>query len=132
MRRGEICGLRRADVSYTSNVATVRDTKTGADRAVPLSPKAVDALKRLPARTDGLVFGVNPITLSKAFLDAARGAGIADIRFHDLRREATSRFFEAGYSMMEVASITGHKTMMMLRRYTHLDAAKLARRMRGG
>jgi len=52
------------------------------------------------------------------------------LRFHDLRHEATSRLFERGdFSMMEVASITGHKTLVMLKRYTHLKAEDLARKL---
>jgi integrase len=58
-----------------------------------------------------------------------RGAGIEDLRFHDLRHEATTRLFEKGLNLMEVASITGHKDLRMLRRYTHLTAEDLARKL---
>lgn len=47
--------------------------------------------------------------------------------FHYLRHEATSRFFEKGLNPMQVAAITGHKTLQMLKRYTHLKAEDLAR-----
>jgi hypothetical protein len=57
---------------------------------------------------------------------AIRRAGIEDLRFHDLRHEATTRLFEKGLNIMEVASITGHKDLRMLRRYTHLKAEDLA------
>ena len=53
-----------------------------------------------------------------------------DLTFHDLRHEATSRFFEKGFNVMEVAAITGHKTLQMLKRYTHLKAEELAQRMK--
>ena len=46
--------------------------------------------------------------------------------FHDLRHEATSRFFEKGLNVMEVAAITGHRDLRMLQRYTHLRAEDLA------
>jgi len=52
-----------------------------------------------------------------------------DIRFHDLRHEATSRFFEKGLNVMEVATITGHKDLRMLQRYTHLRAEDLAKKL---
>lgn len=52
-----------------------------------------------------------------------------DLRFHDLRHEATSRLFEKGLGTMEVASMTGHKSLSMLTRYTHMDAAKLAQKL---
>jgi len=60
---------------------------------------------------------------------ATRRAGIEDLRFHDLRHEAATRLFEKGLNIMEVASITGHKDLRMLRRYTHLKAEDLARKL---
>lgn len=54
-------------------------------------------------------------------------ANIEDLRFHDIRHEATSRFFEMGiFNPMEVAAITGHKDLKILKRYTHLRAKDLA------
>ncbi len=47
------------------------------------------------------------------------------MHFHDLRHEATSRLFEKGLNMMEVASITGYEDLKMLKRYTHLRAEDL-------
>jgi integrase len=55
--------------------------------------------------------------------------GIKGLRFHDLRHEAVSRFVEAGLSDQEVAAISGHKSMQMLRRYTHLRAEDLVGRL---
>ncbi len=55
--------------------------------------------------------------------------GIDDLHFHDLRHEATSRFFEKGLNPVEVATITGHKDTRMLMRYTHLRAEDLVKRL---
>jgi hypothetical protein len=52
-----------------------------------------------------------------------------NLRFHDLRHEATSRLFEKGLNIMEVASITGHKDLRSLQRYTHLKAEDLAEKL---
>jgi site-specific recombinase XerD len=52
-----------------------------------------------------------------------------DWRFHDLRHEATSRLFEKGLNMMEVASITGHEDLKMLKRYTHIRPETLVERL---
>jgi integrase len=52
------------------------------------------------------------------------------VRFHDLRHEATSRLFEKGLNVIEVAAITGHKTLDMLKRYTHLRAEDLAKKLK--
>ena len=56
--------------------------------------------------------------------------GIKDIRFHDLRHEAISRFFEMGLSLPEVALISGHKEPRMLMRYTHISASSISPKLR--
>jgi integrase len=70
--------------------------------------------------------------MSQAFERACEQhcANIVGVRFHDLRHEATSRLFEKGLNVMEVAAITGHKTLDMLKRYTHLRAEDLAKKLR--
>ena len=99
--------------------------------AIPLSSKAVDTLSQLPRSIGGLVFG----TKQNAALCvwnrtlARLGYKSNDLRWHDLRHEAASRFFEKGLNPMEVASVTGHKNLTTLRRYTHLQASDLAKRL---
>ena len=63
------------------------------------------------------------------FSTACKRAGITNLHFHDLRHEATSRFFEKGLNVMEVGAITGHKDLRMLQRYTHLRAENLAMKL---
>ncbi len=58
--------------------------------------------------------------INKLWNQVLERAEIQNLHFHDLRHEATSRFVEAGLSDQQVSSITGHKSMQMLRRYTHL------------
>jgi len=72
------------------------------------------------------VFPIHYEALKSAWRRACERAGVIDLRFHDLRHEATSRFFEKGLNVMEVAAITGHKDLRMLQRYTHLRAEDLA------
>ena len=55
--------------------------------------------------------------------------GIDNLYFHDLRHEAISRFFERGLSVPEVASISGHRDVRMLFRYTHLKAEDVAAKL---
>lgn len=130
MRRSELTGLRWEDVSLAHRVVTLRDTKNGDQRAVPLSSRAVAALEGLPGdHLRGSVFGVTEDWITKRFQYCCRKAGINGLRFHDLRHEATSRLFEKGLNMMEVATITGHKTLQMPKRYTHLRASELALRL---
>jgi integrase len=64
-----------------------------------------------------------------AWFNAVRAAKLKGFRFHDLRHEAVSRLVEAGLSDQEAASISGHKSMQMLGRYTHLRAEDLVKRL---
>ncbi|MHB1591685.1 MAG: tyrosine-type recombinase/integrase [Sulfuricella sp.] len=67
---------------------------------------------------------------NKSWSRACKRGGIEGLRFHDLRHESTSRLFERGvFDSMEVASITGHKTLQMLKRYTHSRAEDLAKKL---
>ena len=127
MRRSELVSLRRDQVR--GKVAFLEDTKNGDRRAVPLSSRAVELLKELPKRLDGRYFSLSPQSVSNYFPRACRAAGVSGLRYHDLRHEATSRLFERGFSIMEVAAITGHKTLSMLQRYTHLSPHALAERL---
>ena len=111
-------------------IAFLPVTKNGESRGVPLSSRALAILRGLPASSNGRVFGeLTTDALQQSFKRAVRRAGIAGLRFHDLRHEATSRFFEKGLNVMEVASVTGHKTLQMLKRYTHLSVTDLATRL---
>ncbi|EQD57365.1 integrase family protein, partial [mine drainage metagenome] len=66
------------------------------DRAVPLSTRALAVLDGLPRRIDGWVWGLRADSITQAFERVRAAAGIEGLRFHDLRHEATSRFFEKG------------------------------------
>ncbi|MEC4168384.1 site-specific integrase [Pseudomonas sp. MS-1(2024)] len=124
MRRSELLTLRREHIK--GKHALLEDTKNGSRRLVPLSLRARALVESLPARIDGSVFSLAPHSVSQYFLRACRAAKVDDLHFHDMRHEGTSRLFEKGLSIMEVASITGHKTMSMLKRYTHLCPDALA------
>ncbi|WP_423855973.1 site-specific integrase [Acidithiobacillus montserratensis] len=127
MRRGEIAAMRWAHIESGGRVLRVPDSKNGESRMVPLSTVAAGILQGLPRRIDGKVWGIRADSITQAFDRACNRAGIEDLRFHDLRHEATSRLFEKGLNPMQVASITGHKTLQMLKRYTHLRAEDLAK-----
>ena len=130
MRRGERCGLTWGDVHLKKRIVHLTTTKNGEARSVPLSPLAIQTLQALPRRIDGSVLGYRCThSITRFFKRACLRAGIENLRLHDLRHEATSRLFEKGFNMMEVATITGHKDLRMLRRYTHLRAEDLARRL---
>ena len=88
----------------------------------------------MPLRGTGEVDGKRLFPMSANALRLAwerlkRRAGIRDLRFHDLRHEAISRFFEMGLSIPEVSLISGHKDVRMLLRYTHLRPADVAQKL---
>ena len=125
MRRGEIAAMRWEHLDRKARVLLIPETKTGTPRRVPLSVAALAVLDGLPRRIDGRVWGMRPDSISQAFERVCGAAGIEGLTFHDLRHEATSRLFEKGLNPMQVAAITGHKTLQMLKRYTHLRAEDL-------
>lgn len=129
MRRGEIVKLKWSDVDLKRRIATLRDTKNGDDRVIALSSRAVETLQAMPRSIDGRVFPFSLNALQLAWTRAAERAGVSGLRFHDLRHEAVSRLFEKGLNPMEVASVSGHKTLQMLKRYTHLKMEELALRL---
>ncbi|NOK44809.1 site-specific integrase [Burkholderia thailandensis] len=124
----------------------------GVPAVLPLSSRAVNVLRHLaaitegpelrasrsmhgpadaaPERLSGRVLGtsVNAVicvwkrTLKRASLDDPE---LRDLRWHDLRHEAASRLFEKGLNPIEVASLTGHRSLQMLKRYTHLKPESL-------
>lgn len=119
-------------IDLKKRVAHLPQTKTDTPRDVPLSTAALKVLESLPpAPQDSRVFRLQGESISQAFERAClpHRANIANLRFHDLRHEATSRLFEKGLNVMEVAAITGHKTLDMLKRYTHLKAEDSAKRL---
>lgn len=130
MRRGEIAEMRWEHVNLNDSILLIPETKTGFSRTVPLSPKACQVLRKLPRRLDGGVFGVEPQSITQAFERACERAEIDDLRFHDLRHEATSRLFERNLNPMQVSAITGHRTLEMLKRYTHLKPQDLVKLLR--
>lgn len=128
MRRGELVKIKWAHINFASRTLHIPETKTGVPRDVPLSERALALLEQLEHSSDK-VFDIQPDSVSQAFERACKRAGIEGLRFHDLRHEATSRLFEKGLNTMEVATITGHKTLEMLNRYTHLRAVDLVARL---
>jgi integrase len=131
MRRGEVLSLRWTNVDLEARTAFLPITKNGHSRSVPLSPQALSVLLELPRREGDLVFPISANSLRLAWERVKRRAGITDLRFHDLRHEAISGFFEMGLSVPEVSLISGHRDPRMLFRYTHLRAADVAKKLQG-
>lgn len=123
-RQEEITRLRRHDLVPEKGIAWLDDVKhprqkIGNRRSFRMPPAAWEIIHRQPAGND-LVFPYNPKSIGAAFTRACKLLGIKDLRFHDLRHEATSRLFERGHSIQEVAQFTLHESWATLKRYTHL------------
>jgi len=132
MRRGELLGLRWSDISHNRRVITLAMTKNGSGREVPLSQRAFDALMDWKSRADvdrSTVFPMTAGALEQAWRRLLARSNVKELRFHDLRHEGVSRLFERGLNMIEVSSISGHKELRMLKRYTHLSADDLVARL---
>jgi integrase len=94
----------------------------------PVRPDGTDLIFFGEPGRDGLR---RPYNFNKIWGDIKKSVGLTDFKFHDLRHEAVSRLVESGLSDQEVASISGHKSMQMLRRYTHLRAEDLVAKLDG-
>ena len=132
MRRGELLGLQWADISHNRRVITLAMTKNGSGREVPLSTRAFVALMDWKGHAQvgqSTIFPMTPGALEQTWRRLLVRVGIKGLRFHDLRHEGVSRLFERGLNMIEVSSISGHKELRMLKRYTHLSADDLVARL---
>ena len=100
------------------------DTKNGDDRHIPLTKTAIQLLSNI-AQSSEFVFPISANCLRLAWERCRDKSNIKGLRFHDLRHEAVSRFFEMELSVPEVALISGHKDVRQLLRYTHLKPENL-------
>lgn len=130
MRQGEMLNLSWEYVDLQHGVAHLPETKNGHSRDVPLSYKARNLLKLLPIKSSGRIFNYTSSGFKSAWRNGIKMLNIEDLHFHDLRHEAISRFFELGtLNVMEVAAISGHRSLNMLKRYTHLRAYLLVSKL---
>jgi integrase len=139
MRQEEIFRVVWDDYVARTKMLTIRDRKdprekTGNDQRIPLlSVSGFDAATLIEARrssrtnAEQRIFPFNHRSAGTAFTRACKDLGIVDLHFHDLRHEGTSRLFEAGFQIQQVALVTGHKDWKMLKRYTHLRPESLHR-----
>jgi integrase len=129
MRRSELLSLTWSQVDFQRGIIALLKTKNGYPRQVPLTEEAIDVLWGL-GRNGERLFPLSCNAVRMAWQRARNRAGLTGFRFHDLRHEAISRFFEMGLSLPEVSMISGHRDPRQLLRYTHLEAAKIAEKLR--
>jgi integrase len=130
MRRGEMLGLRWENIDIQNRRITLFITKNGERRGVPLVGKAYELIKELflklePENKDLLFPSPNnskkPISIRTAWETVLKKSRIENFRFHDLRHSTASYLAMNGASLLEIADILGHKTLQMVKRYSHLS-----------
>jgi integrase len=122
-RRSELLRLDWRQVDLDRGVATFTKTKNGEDRSIRLTDRAIRTLHGLDPRDSGPVFtfGGKAFKEFKHSFDTARQkAALEDFRFHDLRHTFASRLVQKGIPLYEVMHLTGHKSLEMVQRYSHL------------
>jgi integrase len=129
MRRGEMLGLHWHDVDFQKRIAYIPLTKNGTSRTVPLSSEALNILRSLPRNLDGRVFPIKGPNLSAIFDKARKLAKLDDFHFHDLRHMAITRMAEKLPNVIELSSVSGHKSLAMLKRYYHPNPETLAEKL---
>ena len=137
MRRGEILNIKKSHIDFNRQTLLIPLTKTDTPRTIPLSSRAIEALREQLRGSENVIpieettlFSYKPDSVTQSLYKRfCKRQGLENLHFHDLRHEATSRFFEKGLNPVEVATITGHKDTRMLMRYTHLRAEDLVRRL---
>ena len=147
MRRGEISNLIRSNIDFSVPSAKLMETKNGKNRIAPLIPAAANLLESLSARSDGFVFKLKDRQITQAFERAVERAKnkylaecskneiepdkryLVDLRFHDLRHEATSRLATLLPNVIELSRVTGHNDLRMLSRYYQISVTELAKKL---
>jgi integrase len=133
-RRSEMTTLRWSDVDLVAGRALVRKTKNGEQRTLILAGEALKALKALAAardekpedeRSEHVFTSPSGQPGAVEFFDgywhaALDAAGIKEFRFHDLRHTCASYLAAQKCSLLEIADVLGHKTLAMVKRYSHL------------
>jgi len=130
LRRGEILKLKAEDINFKNNTAILRDTKNGETREVGLSSRAIQELKKLPVSIDGKLFPCNRSdTFTFYYRQLQKWSGVKK-RFHDTRHTFATRSTTSGWSITEIATQGGWRQLQVLKRYTHIKAEYLAKKMK--
>jgi integrase len=128
MRRGEILAMKWQHIDLADRSLLIPFTKTGHSRTIPLAGEAV-AILTMESKRGDVVFPIKGEAFRLAWDRITTRAKIDDLRFHDLRHEAISRFFEIGLTTPEAASISGHRDARMLFRYAHAERQSVLRKL---
>jgi integrase len=128
LRQMEILTLNWNAVDLDRGRIILHETKNGEIRQVPLTGHALELLRKYDKvrRLDTQLlfpgrFPNKPIDIRSAWDNAVKQSGITNFKFHDLRHSAASALAMAGATLTELSEILGHKTLAMVKRYSHLS-----------
>lgn len=129
-RRGEVLGLKIGDVDFNRSTLTFSRTKNGDTRTVHLSKHVLDILRREKEKRIVMseyffpsMDGKRPADIKAAWEHAVKNAGLKNVCLHTLRHTVASHLSMSGFSVLEIGNILGHKSMSMVKRYSHLSTA---------
>ncbi|WP_029570304.1 tyrosine-type recombinase/integrase [Pantoea ananatis] len=130
MRRNELLAITPSMVDFKKRVIHLSDeqTKNGEGRDVPLSSNALTLLRELCGgrQANSRLFILTPYAVTQAFRRAARESHVYGVCFHSLRHTAITRYAEKGLNTIQLQCISGHKSISMLARYSHIKASSVA------
>lgn len=133
-RKMEIRSLEWKDVDLNRGMIILHDTKNGERRSLPLVGIAKDLMKahyKNRNKNTELVFPAKnlqtPIDIRTPFETALKKAEIEDFKWHDLRHSCASYLAMNGATLAEIAGVLGHKTLSMVKRYSHISEAHTAK-----
>jgi hypothetical protein len=139
MRRGEILNLQWADIDHERRRIYINRSKNGLARCIPASRRVLEVFDTVPKTHGPSVFPIGPESMRKHYERAVRRAGVQwlsidenpfmNLTFHDLRHQALSQLSDRGLNVIELSEISGHKTLGMLKRYTHPTLDAIAMKM---
>ncbi len=129
LRRGEIIKMKAEDINYNKRTAILKDTKNGETREIGLSSRAIKELKKLPVSIDGKLFPCKRLDSFTFYYNQLKKWSGVKKRFHDTRHTFASRSTTSGWSITEIAAQGGWKQLQVLKRYTHIKAEYLAKKM---
>lgn len=133
-RKSEVLGIKVGDIDFNRATATFRATKNGESRTIHLSQNVLDILRNEKEKRVVIseyffpcMNGKKPADIREAFERAVADAGLNNVTLHTLRHTVASHLCMSGFSALEIGNILGHKSMSMVKRYSHLSTASTAR-----
>jgi len=129
-RRGEILKLKREDVSFQKGTAILRDTKNGTSRQVGLTPRVIQEMLKQPLHIDGRLINCTTKDQFKFYWDQLKRWSDVNKTFHSTRHTFASRLAMRGWTIQEISAQGGWKELKILKRYTHISADYLAKKLK--